>query len=316
VRWALALVVVPASAGAWGGRTHEIINRVAVDHLPEPARSAWEPLARSLGAHASDADHRKSTHSSEPPRHYIDIDFYDDPPFANVSRDLEELIRRHGKGTVDRWGTVPWAVDECYRMLVLSLARNDWSSAGAWAADLGHYVADSHQPLHCTMNYDGQKSGNDGIHLRFEVHMMNRHFQEESIASVEPLPNPAGDPREFCFSWIADAYPGLTPILAADDRAQGEDPSFGDRYYEALWQETSHLATRQVSQAVADLAALYLAGWEEAGSPAGPPQTPQFLALSPEELEPSPGPRPGRDKGAWIVAGTVLVSALLLGASQ
>jgi hypothetical protein len=311
----IALPLAPQSAGAWGERTHEIINRSAVERLPEPARSAWAPLAVSLGRHASDADHRKGSRPGERPRHYIDIDFYDEPPFSDVPRDLAELVRRHGKDVVERWGVVPWAVEECYRMLVLSLARGDWSSAGAWAADLGHYVADSHQPLHCTMNYDGQKSGNDGIHVRFEVHMMDRHFREEEIPRLESLPDLDENPVEACFTWIAEAHRGVAPLLAADDVARAADPHYGDRYHAALWNETSAVAARQVASAVHDLAALYLAAWEEAGSPPGPPQAPLFLALPSEALERPPS-RPGRDRGAWIVAGTVLLGAFLLGSGS
>ena len=60
--------------------------------------------------------------------------------------------------------------------MVEALRAGDWTSAVTWAADLGHYTADSHQPLHCTKNYDGQNTGNDGVHFRFEVMMMDRFF--------------------------------------------------------------------------------------------------------------------------------------------
>jgi hypothetical protein len=298
---------------AWGGRTHEIINRRAVDYLPEPAQSAWAPLAASLGAHASDADHRKSSVPGERPRHYIDIDVYDDHPFDDVPRDLDELIRKRGREEVDQWGTVPWAIDECYRMTVLSLQQGDWSSAGAWAADLGHYVADSHQPLHCSVNYDGQNTGNDGVHLRFEVHMMNRYYDEAVIVPAGPLPDAGGDVVEFCFDWIAEAYPGLQPILDADTDARGIDPNYGDAYYEAMWGHTADLAADQVSRAARDLAVLLEAAWEEAGSPPGPASAPPFAALPPEVLDPPPIKSGKTHRGVWVAAAAAVVSAFVLG---
>jgi hypothetical protein len=312
----VAVALVPLLGGealAWGSRTHEIINRRAAESMTDAAATAWRPLARSLGAHASDADHRKSTNREEPPRHYIDIDVYDEPPFANVPRSLEVLLEKRGKAEVDQWGIVPWAIEECYRMLVLSLERGDWASAGAWAADLGHYVADSHQPLHCTVNYDGQNTGNDGIHLRFEVHMMNRHFEEQTIEPVRDLPDPEGDPVEFCFAWIAEAYPELGTILTADDRARAADPDYGDQYYEVLWRDTQAVAIAQVSRAVRDLTALYAAAWEEAGRPSGPEAPPPFRALSREELVPEASSGRATPRTVWIVAGAVLLGAFLLG---
>jgi hypothetical protein len=297
---------------AWGGRTHEIINRRAVDFLPEPARSAWAPLAASLGVHASDADHRKSTDADEAVRHFIDIDVYEEHPFDGVPRDLDALVRKKGREEAYRWGVVPWAIEECWQMTVLSLERGDWSSAGAWAADLGHYVADSHQPLHCTVNYDGQNTGNDGVHLRFEVHMMDRHY-DESTLSAGPLRPPGVAVVEQCFAWIAETYPGLQPILDADTAARERDPRFGDAYYAEMWARTGELAGTHVALATRDLAALLLAAWEEAGSPPGPGEAPPFAALPREVLEPAAPRSGGLHAGVWVVAAAAVASAFVLG---
>ena len=36
------------------------------------------------------------------------------------------------------------------------------------SAVLAHYVADAHVPFHAVVNYDGQLTGQRGIHSRFE----------------------------------------------------------------------------------------------------------------------------------------------------
>jgi hypothetical protein len=36
------------------------------------------------------------------------------------------------------------------------------------SAELGHYVADAHVPLHTSSNYDGQKTGQGGLHSFWE----------------------------------------------------------------------------------------------------------------------------------------------------
>jgi hypothetical protein len=291
---------------------HEIVNRKAAELCPGAARAAWSPLAVALGGHASDADHRKSFDSGESARHFLDIDAWGDPPFDDVPRSFEALAKKHGTEEAKRFGVVPWAIDECYRMLVLSLRRGDWSSAGAWAADLGHYVADSHQPLHCTVNYDGQVTGNRGIHIRFEVTMMDRFFREEWIPEPAAQEVPDG-PIEFCFDWIAAAHPDVTGILAADDAAKSADPEYGDRYYDVLWKGTRELAVRHMTRAVHDLSALYAAAWVEAGAPAPPAEVPAFRALSVSELEP---PRAGpavAPRGAIAAALAAIVSAFVIG---
>lgn len=266
----------------------------------------------ALGAHASDADHRKSSVAGESVRHFLDIDAWDDPPFDDVPRSFEALARKHGTEEAKRFGVVPWAIDECYRMLVLSLRRGDWSSAGAWAADLGHYVADSHQPLHCTVNYDGQVTGNKGIHIRFEVTMMDRFFREEWIPEPEAREVESG-PIEFCFDWIAATHPDVTGILAADDAAKSVDPDYGDRYYETLWEGTRELAVRHMGRAVQDLSALYAAAWVEAGAPAPPAEVPAFRALSVSELEPPPPGPSVAPRGAIAAALAAILAAMAFG---
>jgi hypothetical protein len=312
---ALILLAAPSTCRAWGARMHEIINRKAAEMCPGAARAAWGPFAASLGAHASDADHRKSFEAGESLRHFLDIDAWGEHPFDDVPRAFEDLARKHGTEEAKRFGIVPWAIDECYRMLVLSLRRGDWSSAGAWAADLGHYVADSHQPLHCTVNYDGQGTGNRGIHLRFEVTMMDRFFREEWIPepSATELPEVTDGPIPICFEWIAGAYPDVTRILAADDAAKAVDPDHGDRYYEALWEGTRELAVLHMTRSVHDLAALYAAAWEEAGAPPPPAETPAFRALSVSELEPPPPGPSVAPRGAIAAALAAILAALAFG---
>ena len=316
-----ALFASAPEASAWGARTHEIINRRAIDRLPEPARTAWAPLAASLGSHASDADHRKGSDPDEPPRHYIDIDAYDEPPFDRVERDLDVLRRRRGSEAVAKWGVAPWAVEECWRMTVRSLELGDWGSAGAWAADLGHYVADTHQPLHCTINYDGQRTGNRGVHLRYEVHMMDRFYRETSLDTAPPRPVAAeleaapDDPLELCFDWIAEAHAGLDVVIRGDDAAVAVDPAYGDRYYEALWPLTGGAAGVHVARAVADYAALLQSAWEAAGSPPGPTEAPPLRALPPDLLAGPPKADRKASRAALALAGGLILGALVLAGS-
>ncbi len=308
-----AAILVPGDAGAWGGRTHEIINRRAVLALDGEAGVAWHPLAASLGMHASDADHRKGTDAEEPPRHYLDADAFDRPPFAKIPRTWDGMLKKYGAAEARSFGMAPWAIDECYRMVVASLRRGDWSSAGAWAADLGHYVGDTHQPLHCTVNYDGQRTGHDGVHLRWEVHMMDHHFSEDTLPPAPSVPRLDGTVTDACFRWIAEAFAGVEPLLAAESAARAVDPSFGAAYEATLWDHTGDLARRQVASAVTDLAMLLEAAWTEAGSPPGPGAPLPLQALPIASLaagEEPPGGLPFRALGlaALALTGTLLVA--------
>lgn len=279
--------MTPDPASAWGRRTHEIINRRAARALTGPAGEFWAPFALDLGSRASDADDRKPRDPDEPPRHYFDCDVFGPWPYDDVPRTYEGLVKKYGRKEANRWGKSPWAIQECYDEVVAALREGDWSAAGAWAADLGHYVGDMHQPLHGSVNYDGQKTGNQGIHLRFEVWMMDRHF-DEAMISFAAIPEFTGSPASATFDWMIAAYPGLQPMLDGDDAAKAVDPDFGDEYHAELWARTSEIAVKQVSAAVRDLASLYAAAWREAGEPSPPAEVPRFRLVSFEERHRAP----------------------------
>ena len=311
---AAAACLLPGTAAAWGERTHEIINRRAALALRGPAGEAWAPLAPALGMHASDADHRKGADGQEPSRHYLDADAFDKPPFRKIPRTWDGMLKKYGPVEARAFGVAPWAIDECYRMVVASLQRGDWSSAGAWAADLGHYVGDTHQPLHCTANFDGQRTGHDGVHLRWEVFTMDHHFREESLPAEFEVPELHGTVVDAAFAWITDAYAGIPTVLDAETAARAADDSFGTAYEQTLWDRTRPLAERQVATAVTDLAMLLRAAWQEAGSPPGPEVAPPLQALSVDALTAPEGGSRGISARALGVAALALTGALVASA--
>ena len=44
-----------------------------------------------------------------------------------------------------------------------------------FSAIIGHYVADAHVPLHAVLNYNGQLTGQTGIHNRWEDELFIRY---------------------------------------------------------------------------------------------------------------------------------------------
>jgi hypothetical protein len=56
-----------------------------------------------------------------------------------------------------------------------------------YSADLGHYIGDAHVPLHCTRNYNGQLSGQHGIHGFWESRKGDFILSKETIAEMDSL---------------------------------------------------------------------------------------------------------------------------------
>ncbi len=252
--------------GSWGNQGHTMISfRINLSFNEE--MSLFNDWVFYLSEHASDADDRKRKDPDEGPKHYIDIDNY--PDFLEngvIPHALEDCISAYGAGFVNDNGTLPWATLAMYDSVVSCMRREDWSGAKKYAADLGHYVADGHMPMHLTRNYDGQFTGNNGIHARYEIDMIARYhdqleYQGTPAAIIE-------DPRAYIFSYIYANYPYLDSILIADDYAtEMGNGNNSEQYYMALWERTEHLTHEMFSKASHAFAELLYSAWIEAGRP-------------------------------------------------
>lgn len=135
-------------------------------------------------------------------------------------------------------------------------------------SDLGHYVGDAHQPLHCTRNYDGQYTGNNGIHSRYETAMINTYqsFISVHTDSVQYIISP----RDFAFDYIYHTNSLIDSVFAADNYAKSTSSWNGrgtppPAYYTALWQRCQIFTVDQFQMATVDLASLWYTAWVNAG---------------------------------------------------
>jgi len=163
---------------SWGEKAHQKINSTVVEFFPKELKQLkdWSPI---LTAHCSDPDLRKRKDKTEFPKHFIDIDNYDDfKTNRRIVEDCEMACLKYGKEKVKKEGTLPWATDSTYRALVQDFKSGNWNRAALTAADLGHYVGDGHMPLHIAANFDGQNSNQTGIHRRYEETMIDSHIDE------------------------------------------------------------------------------------------------------------------------------------------
>jgi hypothetical protein len=268
-RKALPLVFLTIALAAltigWGSTGHRFINIRANVHLPISMQSFIQD-SLFFADHASDADARKGSDPTEGPKHYIDLENI--PAFELLSRNLDSLIGVMGAGTVASNGVLPWATADAYDSLVSQLGRGALDAARLTASDIGHYVGDGHNPLHLTNNYDGQLTGNRGIHSRYESGMINLYVSElvTSPGSVRYIEDPFSAVLAYCIAGnsLADS------IMIADDAAKTESGWSGSgtpppQYYAALWAHTGRFTTQMIQQATEMLASLWYSAWVDAG---------------------------------------------------
>jgi Secretion system C-terminal sorting domain/S1/P1 Nuclease len=261
----LPLIVLAFVALGWGTVGHLFINTHAVDNLPSSMQVFIN--ARSyFGAHASDADNRKSKDPTEAPKHFIDIDWY--PAFQNLTPNVDSLVALYGASRVTTNGILPWATVQTYDSLVASLKRGEIARAESIAADLGHYVGDGHQPLHVALNYDGQLTGNDGVHSRYETTMINTYAAQLSVTPVPALYVP--NRFAYVMAYLLTSNSLSDSVIQADNGAKSVSGWNGSgsipaAYTAELWNETRSLTLREMQGATVALADLWYSAWVDAG---------------------------------------------------
>ena len=148
----------------WGFFAHQKINYYAVFLLPPQLLTFYKPHIAFLSEHAVDPDKRRYIVTNEGPRHYIDIDYYGAYPFNALPRQWDSAVAKFGEDTLQQHGIVPWWVQVMQRRLTAAFKEKDAAKILKLSAELGHYVADAHVPLHTSSNHNGQLTGQQGIH--------------------------------------------------------------------------------------------------------------------------------------------------------
>ncbi len=254
-------------AFSWGEKGHKLISKEAVNFLPAEMH-AFIKWGDYLSEHAADADFRKKEDKTEGPKHYIDIDFYKEFLEGHMIQNKEKLVAKYGMDKVIKEGVLPWATLDTFLKLTQAFKDKDKTEALRLAADLGHYVADGHQPMHTVMNYNGQFTGQKGVHARYEIHMVDEHLKDLQEAF---RPRPAGfvkEPLDYIFNYISDANSVCKVLFKADDLATVITGSKNSEdYYRLLWFRTNYITKIQFNRAAEDFAALMYTAWVNGGKP-------------------------------------------------
>jgi hypothetical protein len=156
------------NAYAWGFYGHKRINKFAVYCLPSDISWFYKKHIDFITEHSVDPDKRRYSDPLEAPRHYIDIDHYGKNAFDSVPKFYKDAVKKYSEDTLMSNGIVPWWIVNRMYKLEAAFKMKDFNLILHYSADIGHYIADAHVPLHTTENYNGQLTNQQGIHAFWE----------------------------------------------------------------------------------------------------------------------------------------------------
>jgi hypothetical protein len=276
---------VCADAQAWGFDPHRFIMDRAIALLPPELRPLFEKQRAMVVERAIDPDTWRTAGFEEEARnHFVDLDWegFGTYPFAALPRDYTAAVAKFGRERIHEMGTLPWRTEEIHgnlrRAFEAYARRGPFGQFDIvfYAASLAHYVSDAHVPFHAVINYDGQLSGQNGVHGRWETALFERYRDRLTIAPT-PIP-PVRDPRDFIFDRLLEGTRLAPAALKADLDAIGTRDVYDDAYFEMFFAANKPVLERRLNESIAAVAAMIAGAWEAAGKPAvplDPPQTPQ-----------------------------------------
>ena len=266
----------------WGFFGHQMINRYAIYLLPPEMVVFFKPNADYLAAHAVDPDKRRYLLAEEGPRHYIDLDRYGPPPWADLPRSWNLAVEKFTADTLQKHGIVPWWVQTMQRRLIKAFREKDKPRILKVAAELGHYIADAHVPLHASSNHNGQFTGQKGIHGLWESRIPEL-LAEKSwdfwIGKAEYLPDPGAFiwDRVMESGWAADtvlrlereltrSFPG-NEKYAFEERNGVLVRQYAASFTLAYDQQMKGMVERRMRAAIFAVASFWYTAWVDAGMP-------------------------------------------------
>ena len=279
----IAISPIIISWGVWG---HEHINRAAVLAQPEPLLTFFYNHIDYLTTESSVPDLRKYTlhDKAEFPRHFIDLENYgtiDSLPF-----DYKEAVDKYGQDFMNKNGIVFWYIKICEDKLTQAFKKGRPNEILFLAADLGHYIGDSHMPFHTTINYNGQLTGQKGIHALWESEIPEKlgHNYNFYIGQAEYIDNV----QDEIYKIIKHSHSLVDTALMAYKKAQEEMGNknifvlsedgkpkrnmfgayiYSDEFIDKFNKNMNGMVEKQLRSAIKETANFWYTAWVNAGKP-------------------------------------------------
>ncbi len=269
----------PSERPNWGFFMHRHINRVAIFSLPPEMVVFYKRHLDELVRRSVDPDRRRHIVANEAPRHYIDLDRY--PGSDSLMISWEEAVRRFTRDTLFARGMVPWHINRLRYALTNAFRLKNGREILRISADLGHYIADAHVPLHTTANYDGEQTGQVGIHALWESRLPEIFFEEYDlfVGRAAYLDNPFEQTWQairqahlkvdsvFLLEQEVAKEIGADKIKGFDFRGARMQSVFNENFARRYHRRLAGMVEEQFRKSVKMTADIWFTSWVNAGQP-------------------------------------------------
>lgn len=267
----------------WGFFAHRKINELAVYALPDSMHIYLRPHIDYISEHAVDPDRRRHSTKGEAEKHYIDLDYYPynlEQLIDSFPRSWMSALSCYSEDTLRAYGIAPWNLQRLHFRLVETFKGRDLNKLLKALSDYGHYVGDIHVPLHTTMNYNGQLSGQKGIHGLWETRLPELFFDEYDllVGEVQYIT----DVQDLIWSVVLESHRLMPTVLEREkelsmkhsstkytfeERGERTTTSYAKSFSQSYHDNLNGMVEQRMRCSVSCLASLWFTAWVDAGQP-------------------------------------------------
>ena len=268
----------------WGFYGHQHINRIAVFTLPQEMFGFYKEHIEYLTEHAVDPDKRRYAMEGEAQRHYIDLDHYyqqGEDVFSIVPQKWTDAVTKYTEDTLQTYGIVPWFIPVMKARLQEAFETKNVDLILKYSADIGHYIADAHVPLHTTQNYNGQLTGQKGIHGLWESRLVELNAENYSyfVGKSKYIPKIS----TLAWNAVKSSHLALDSVLSIEKKLSQEFPSdkkysyeqrgnttvpvYSNEFSQAYHKRLNGMVERRMKAAILAVGSVWYSAWVDAGQP-------------------------------------------------
>jgi len=226
-------------------------------------------------------DRRRYAMKGEAPRHYIDIDHYGETPFEVMPRRWKDAVAKYTEDTLLAYGIVPWHVYKTVGWLSEAFREENLDRILRLSADLGHYIADSHVPLHCTVNYNGHLTNQRGIHAFWESRLPELFAKDYNffVGRAKYIENPLDKAWEI----VEASFAAKDSVLLFEAQLTNQFPpdkkycyetrgqvlkkAYAEEYCLAYDKMLNGMVERRMKASIITIGSMWYTAWVNAGQP-------------------------------------------------
>ncbi|MEJ7627395.1 MAG: zinc dependent phospholipase C family protein [Ferruginibacter sp.] len=266
----------------WGFYAHQKINYYSVFLLPPQMLAFYKPNIAFISEHSIDPDKRRYGVPDEGPRHYLDIDRYGTYPYPELPHNWDSAVAKFSIDTLMAHGIVPWHVQVMLQRLTYAFREKNYSRILINSAEIGHYIADAHVPLHASSNHNGQFTNQKGIHGFWESRVPELLAEKQFdffIGKATYMKDPGG----FIWDRFLESAKAsdsvllfereLTKEFAPDQKYAFEERNgvvirqYSTAFTIAFNKKLDGMIERRMRQSIHTIASFWYTAWVNAGQP-------------------------------------------------